>query len=616
MSNSKTFIAFLMTVFVIGTHSLKGQNDDIVLSFTANHNCTFAELDSILIENRTQGGSTVLYYPDTVFSFLATDIQDIAGWSDQLLVSQNYPNPFSKSTKIDVYVPKADQITIQVYDLAGRKLNSLSSFLTEGLHQFKFFAGNEKAYVLSVYSQKHAQQRLMLQKSGVRSSFSEIVYYGESSIDFKNEPNASILNDFMPGDELKFTGFITDSYGNIHYKEIIDTPLEDQFYLFDIDNNVPAQPSAIDGPVSVSVYETGLVYEVNNIPGHAYLWTLPDGWVIESGQGSHSITVTAGVDDGTISVRAENGCGVGPGRDLNVVVDGTVYALSITVNPDLTGSVSGEGQYVEGQDVDIEGIPNQGWMFVNWTGDTNYLDDPDAAGTTVTMPAYDISLTANFTEDEDDVFVCGSEITFAYNGQQVTYGTIERGGLCWMDRNLGAEPMPFVPEKDATHNGDTRLFGDIYQWGRLRDGHQDRQSNTTSTLSDSDVPGHSDYIATDTAPYDWRSPQNSNLWQGEDGVNNPCPPGWRVPTAGELDQERISWSANSPSGAFDSPLKWPVAGYRNSMGVVLNEGSWGMVWSSSASDAGAGHLYYYFTFAQIINLNRAFGAPVRCVRDH
>ncbi len=36
-----------------------------------------------------------------------------------------------------------------------------------------------------------------------------------------------------------------------------------------------------------------------------------------------------------------------------------------------------------------------------------------------------------------------------------------------MDRNLGADPMPFVPVEDATGNTDTKLYGDLFQWGPL-----------------------------------------------------------------------------------------------------------------------------------------------------
>jgi hypothetical protein len=91
-----------------------------------------------------------------------------------------------------------------------------------------------------------------------------------------------------------------------------------------------------------------------------------------------------------------------------------------------------------------------------------------------------------------------------------------------MDRNLGASRV-------AQTYDDGQAYGDLFQWGRLDDGHQSRTSGTTTTLSNSNSPGHNMFITLDSAPYDWRKPQNQNLWQGLGGNNNPCPSGWRVP---------------------------------------------------------------------------------------
>jgi uncharacterized protein (TIGR02145 family) len=52
------------TLFLI--ISAFGQRPGIELTFTAIDNVIFVQLDSIKIMNRTQGGDTVLYYPDTV----------------------------------------------------------------------------------------------------------------------------------------------------------------------------------------------------------------------------------------------------------------------------------------------------------------------------------------------------------------------------------------------------------------------------------------------------------------------------------------------------------------------------------------------------------------------
>jgi hypothetical protein len=107
----------------------------------------------------------------------------------------------------------------------------------------------------------------------------------------------------------------------------------------------------------------------------------------------------------------------------------------------------------------------------------------------------------------------------AYISGQDTWAaacTVLSAGQVWMDRNLGASRV-------ATSSTDSAAYGDLYQWGRGADGHQIRTSGTTDVTSDTDVPGHDDFITTNTSPYDWRSPQNDNLWQGVSGINNPCP---------------------------------------------------------------------------------------------
>lgn len=105
-------------------------------------------------------------------------------------------------------------------------------------------------------------------------------------------------------------------------------------------------------------------------------------------------------------------------------------------------------------------------------------------------------------------------------------------------------------------------YGDLFQWGRLDDDHQDRTSGTRTDLSSSDTPTTSDFIYGMGNPYDWRNPQNDNLWQRDGGINDSCPSGWRLPTETEWDTERLSWSSNDYDGAFASP--------RNANFVELN----------------------------------------------
>jgi hypothetical protein len=188
--------------------------------------------------------------------------------------------------------------------------------------------------------------------------------------------------------------------------------------------------------------------------------------------------------------------------------------------------------------------------------------------------------------------------------------TNPKTGKIWMDRNLGAS-------RAATSSTDADSYGDLYQWGRGTDGHQKRISTNTTTLSNSDVPGNGNFILAPNSPRDWRSPQNASLWQGVNGVNNPCPTGYRIPTDTEWNNERLSWGSPNAEGAFGSPLKLPMAGERSySVGVLTDVGSYGYYWSSTVNGINAHFLVFYSSNATAAAIyNRANGHSVRCIKD-
>lgn len=181
-------------------------------------------------------------------------------------------------------------------------------------------------------------------------------------------------------------------------------------------------------------------------------------------------------------------------------------------------------------------------------------------------------------------------------------------GRVWMDRNLGATQA-------AASSTDAASYGDLYQWGRRSDGHQCRNSTTITSLSNTDQPLNTNFISAPNAPWNWRSPQNVNLWQGASGVNNPCPTGFRIPTETELDEERLSWESNNAAGAFASPLKLPLAGNRFfSGGSLSSNGTVGHYWSSTVNSSFSRRLI----FSSIVGFNtenRANGYSVRCIKN-
>jgi hypothetical protein len=243
------------------------------------------------------------------------------------------------------------------------------------------------------------------------------------------------------------------------------------------------------------------------------------------------------------------------------------------------------------------------------TGNQNIMliasGTPIAAGTN--SFTLNISPTCSFNRTTD-IFICGTtRITFIYNGSVVTYGTVISNGQCWLDRNLGASRV-------ALTSTDANAYGDYFQWGRVADGHQILTSNTTTAVSTTNTPGNANFIL---AKPDWISPQNDNLWQGANAINNACPVGFRIPTISELDNERLKWSSNNSAGAFNSPLKLTVAGYRYIDNIWTNANQMGRLWSSTVS----GTTVLCLEFGSTDNLTiikaalRSTGRSVRCIKN-
>jgi uncharacterized protein (TIGR02145 family) len=189
----------------------------------------------------------------------------------------------------------------------------------------------------------------------------------------------------------------------------------------------------------------------------------------------------------------------------------------------------------------------------------------------------------------------------------LTVDVVSPTGKTWMDRNLGAS-------RAATSSTDALAFGDLFQWGRLADGHQCRNSTTTTSLSSSNSPGNGNFIRVSTLPYDWRDPQENNLWQGVNGINNPCPVGYRIPTETEINAERLSWSSNNAEGAFASSLKLPAAGSRNQISGNVTVINTGYYWTSTVHSAQVSILTFSVSSATQ-PFDRAYGFSVRCIKN-
>ena len=190
-------------------------------------------------------------------------------------------------------------------------------------------------------------------------------------------------------------------------------------------------------------------------------------------------------------------------------------------------------------------------------------------------------------------------------------------GRIWMDRNLGATRAPTSPS-------DYLAYGDLYQWGRNADGHEKVtwtssttgtfDYGTTATRPEADQAATPEFIG--TIDFDWRgATQNDNLWQGVNGINNPCPAGFRIPTQTELSAEYTAYSITGSGAGYSSIFKFTCPGLRYyTNGNHMNVGV-GYYWTSTVSSRSAYVRGFSSAGASGAPFYRAYALSVRCIKD-
>jgi uncharacterized repeat protein (TIGR02543 family) len=118
---------------------------------------------------------------------------------------------------------------------------------------------------------------------------------------------------------------------------------------------------------------------------------------------TYNLTVPVDVDPGDYVI---NGTVTGNGTENLVGGDTTItvsvealYVLTMAKNPGAGGTatdLTNDSPYAEGTEVSIQAVANPGYRFVNWTAPAGTFGNATAATTTFTMPAQNVTVTANF----------------------------------------------------------------------------------------------------------------------------------------------------------------------------------------------------------------------------
>ncbi len=246
----------LLSILALGLIvSVFGQNA-LVLTFTAENNGQHVPLNSILIENLTQGGDTTLYAPDTVLvlDYITSIGNSETNGENTLSVSQNYPNPFKGKTEVNLYLPEKGHINISVRDILGSELINYENTLNGGNHTFAFHSGNHKYYLLTVTG-KQTSKTIKMLNANLNTAYArkcKIVYngYEDNKNGFKSQKAINNFG-FSIGDELKYT-----CYTDIGERTIIDSPTGSQTYTFQYAAGVPCSGMPTVTDIDGNTYNT------------------------------------------------------------------------------------------------------------------------------------------------------------------------------------------------------------------------------------------------------------------------------------------------------------------------------------------------------------------------
>jgi uncharacterized protein (TIGR02145 family) len=253
---ARILLLFMVTGIISGT---MGQNT-MDLTFTAVDNAAYVQLDSIRIMNRTQGGDTILYYPDTVLSIYYVGIPDISKGDNAFQVFQNYPNPVADQTTISLYVPDKDRLSLVVTDILGRVILQSDRVLDKGTHNFRFTPGGANLYFFTARWRGNSSSIKILQ-AGVYSGGTTTLEYTGSEDSSPQLKVSKAIQDFFysPGDELLYIG-----YADTLQSGMLDSPEESTTYTFQFATNIPC-------PGTPTVEYEGQVYNTIQIFSQCWL---------------------------------------------------------------------------------------------------------------------------------------------------------------------------------------------------------------------------------------------------------------------------------------------------------------------------------------------------------
>ena len=657
-----TFLILIICMGIIA--NVFSQKGSIELTFAAVSNTQYVLLDSVYVENLTQGGDTTIYAPNSSLVIENVGIYDVARENNSFSLSQNYPNPIRQQTSINLYLPEKDHIIIRIQNLIGQEVSYYESTLSQGNHIFTFYPGNQDYYILTVYASSGTRSIKMvnINTNGIKQC--NFVYSGFNQNQVVSKSVASTLDFvFSLGDQLRYIGYAKTTEQIAGADVIEDAPQMDESYEFEISEGMPCQDelyvmyegqqyntvqignqcwlkenlnvgTRIDG--EYGQVDNGLLekYCYNDeedsctVYGALYQWKemmqystiqgsqgiCPDGWHVPTDAEWCTLTqfVDLNVDCNLYGLTGID-VGIKMKSTSGWIMDGSgTDIFGFTAVPSglrNTGIgnflVHGEaGFFWTSTKVDLD---NAWFRRLNWDfwGIFQYNDDKDFG-----MPVRCIKGTPSS-------WACGD--TIHDSRDDMVYNTVEIGEQCWMKENMNIG-VKIDGAYDQANNGliekycynneedSCDTYGGLYQWDEVM------QYNIS-------IP------AQGICPSGWHIPSDEE-WQQLEGevdsqYNYPDPiwyqTGFRGFDAGGnlKETDTIHWLPPNLGATNSSGFTGIAGGWRTPDGIFMGCQDEAIFWTSYHSGSDALRRYLDYDNAGVFrsNINKGHGFNLRCVKD-
>jgi len=228
----------LFLLMLVCAFEASAQN--FLISFTGTGAST--TVSTVEVENLTAGTSRTLNGDDILRLTTTTGVNSIEnGQSSRMNI---YPNPMTDKSTLLISAPDAGDAIISVYDITGRRLTQIKSYIENYTQEFAISGLKTGLYFINVkgnsyqFSGKLVSNGKSDEPTSVKKVNANIAVDKKVSMMDTKGVQATIDMEYTTGDRLKFIG-ISGNYSTV----ITDIPTEDKTITFnfiactDGDNN-------------------------------------------------------------------------------------------------------------------------------------------------------------------------------------------------------------------------------------------------------------------------------------------------------------------------------------------------------------------------------------------